>query len=137
MPAVRALGELVGRMLEKEPVKRPRHGEEVLRALAAYQKELERSPGSIIAPVQTRPRSGLAGFVAELRRRRVLRALVGYGTGSLILLRVSDSVIRVAHLPEWTLFVEVVLLGLGFPVAVGLAWVFDLTARGARRTARA
>ncbi len=75
VPDVPALGELVGRMLEKEPVKRPRHGGEVLASLAAYQKELERSPGSATAPVQTRSRSGLAGLVAELRRRRVLRAL--------------------------------------------------------------
>ena len=38
------------------------------------------------------------------------------------------------HLPEWTLSFVVVSLGLGFPVAAVLAWVFDLTTKGIART---
>ena len=38
------------------------------------------------------------------------------------------------HLPEWTLSFVVVVLGVGFPVAAGLAWVYDLTAQGIART---
>jgi TolB-like protein/tetratricopeptide (TPR) repeat protein len=73
-------------------------------------------------------------WVEELRRRRVFRALVGYGIAALIVLRASDSLLQAARLPEWILSVEVVVLGLGFPVAVALAWVFDLSSRGVERT---
>ena len=38
------------------------------------------------------------------------------------------------HLPEWVLSASVILLGLGFPVAIGLAWAFDLTPAGVERT---
>jgi hypothetical protein len=76
----------------------------------------------------------LQRWVEELRRRRVFRALVGYGIAALIVLRASDSLLQAARLPEWILSFEVVVLGLGFPVAVALAWVFDLTSRGVERT---
>jgi TolB-like protein/Flp pilus assembly protein TadD len=73
-------------------------------------------------------------WVEELRRRRVFRALVGYGIAALIVLRVSDSAVQAARLPEWLLTVEVLVLGLGFPVTVALAWVFDLTSGRVERT---
>src|SRR5205823_648035 len=76
------------------------------------------------------------GFVAaELRRRRVIRAVVLWGVVAFAVLQIFESVMHGLHLPEWTLSFVVVLLGLGFPVTVALAWVFDLTARGVERTA--
>ena len=79
----------------------------------------------------------LQGWVEELRRRRVFRVLVGYGIGTLIVLRAVDQAVAAARLPEGILSAVVVGLGLGFPVAVGLAWAFDLTARGVTRTPEA
>ena len=66
VPDVPALGHLVGRMLAKDPVQRPRDGSEVLAALSAFQRELERTGSSSSAPVRTRrrPRMRLAGFIA-------------------------------------------------------------------------
>lgn len=46
VPGAPALGELVARMLEADPVKRPRDASEILPALVAYQQELERTPSS-------------------------------------------------------------------------------------------
>lgn len=76
----------------------------------------------------------LQRWVEELRRRRVFRALVGYGIAALVVLRASDSLLQAARLPGWILSVEVVVLGLGFPITVALAWVFDLTSGGVERT---
>ena len=76
-------------------------------------------------------------LVAELKRRRVFRALLGWGVVSFAVLQVIEPVLHAYHLPEWTLTIVVTALGAGFPVAAVLAWVFDLSARGIVRTAPA
>jgi TolB-like protein len=73
-------------------------------------------------------------FMVELRRRRVIRALLGWGIASFAVLQVYEPVMHGLHLPEWTLSFVVVVLGLGFPVTAALAWVFDLTPSGIERT---
>jgi serine/threonine-protein kinase len=82
---------------------------------------------------------GVGGLhvLAELKRRRVFRALVGWGIASFAVLQVVEPVLHAYHLPEWTLTVVVTILGAGFPVTVAFAWVFDLTAEGITRTAPA
>jgi protein-disulfide isomerase len=83
VPQAPAVGELVGRMLAEDPVKRPRDGSEVLSALTALQAELERPPSTGSATVRTRrPSLRLRHLYAELRRRRVVRALVLVGIGA-------------------------------------------------------
>jgi TolB-like protein/tetratricopeptide (TPR) repeat protein len=130
-----ALGELVGRMLEKDPVKRPRDAGEVLSALTTIQRELERLPSTGNAQVKMRrPSSGFRDLFAELKRRRVMRALLGYAIVSFAILQIAEPVLHGLHLPDSTLSVIVVLLGVGFPITVALAWVFDLTAAGIART---
>jgi adenylate cyclase len=73
-------------------------------------------------------------FLSELRRRRVFRVLLAYGIVSFALLQIIEPVMHGLHLPEWVLSTAVVALGLGFPVAIGLAWAFDLTPTGVERT---
>ena len=83
VPEAPELGELVGRMLAKDPVKRPRDAGEVLSALTAFQRERERLPSTGIVQVRARRRSsGLGDFLAELKRRRVMRALVLLAIGA-------------------------------------------------------
>jgi serine/threonine-protein kinase len=77
----------------------------------------------------------LPTFLAELRRRRVFRALLVWGAVSFAVLQVWEPVMHGLHLPEWTLSLVVVLLGLGFPITLLLSWTFDLTAAGIERTA--
>jgi hypothetical protein len=55
-------------------------------------------------------------FIAELRRRRVFRALVGWGILSFAVLQVIEPIMHALGLSEWTLKVVVGLLALGFPV---------------------
>ncbi len=77
------------------------------------------------------------GILAELKRRRVFRALAGWGIVSFAVLQTVEPVVHAYHLPEWTLTAVVTLLAAGFPVTVVLAWVFDLTTKGITRTERA
>jgi len=96
-----------------------------------------RSPSGSVYPLAPRGEGDLAGFsdfVAELKRRRVIRALLGWGIFSFAVLQIFEPVMHGLRLPEWTLSTVVVSLGLGFPVAAALAWVFDLTATGIART---
>ncbi len=86
VPKEPALGDLIARMLSKDPTRRPRDAGEVLPALEAFQREMERTAGDASAPVRKRPRTGLrlgallaAGLVlgagaAALAIRRSLRA---------------------------------------------------------------
>jgi serine/threonine-protein kinase len=76
-------------------------------------------------------------LLAELKRRRVFRVLLGYGLFSFAVLQVIEPVLHAYHLPDWTLTAVVTALAVGFPVAVVLSWVFDLTAQGLVRTSAA
>jgi len=73
---------------------------------------------------------GFRDFVSELRRRRVIRALVVWGVVAFAVLQVYEPVMHGLHLPAWTLS----FVGIGFPVVATLAWVFDLKAGGIERT---
>lgn len=68
----------------------------------------------------------VAGLIAELQRRRVIRALIGYGVAAFAILQIIEPVMHGLHWPEATLSYTVVALALGFPVVVALAWIFDV-----------
>lgn len=79
----------------------------------------------------------LGTFIDELRRRRVFRVVVAYCIAAFAVLQVAEPVLHGLRLPEWTLSAVVVVLGLGLPVSIALAWIYDLTAEGVQRTAEA
>lgn len=73
-------------------------------------------------------------LIAELKRRRVFRVVVGYGLVTFALLQVVEPIQHGLHLPDAMLTYLVIGLGGGFPVAVMLAWAFDVTSKGIERT---
>jgi len=76
-------------------------------------------------------------LLAELNRRRVFRALVGYGIAAFAVLQVLEPVMHGLHWSEAVLSYSVVALALGFPLVVTLAWIFDVRGGGIERTAPA
>jgi len=76
----------------------------------------------------------LQHIYSELRRRRVLRALVGWAVLSFAVLQVIEPVMHALHLPDWVLTAAVGALAAGFPATVVLAWFFDLSRAGITRT---
>ena len=62
----------------------------------------------------------------ELKRRRVFRALVGYGIAAFAVLQVVEPVMHGMRWPDAVLSYVVVALAAGFPLVVGLAWIFDV-----------
>ncbi len=80
--------------------------------------------------------SPLSNFISELRRRRVFRVAAVYAGVAFIVFQIVDATFEPLHLPDWAGTLVVVLLVLGFPIAVGLAWAFDITEQGVVRTAK-
>jgi adenylate cyclase len=70
----------------------------------------------------------------EMKRRRVFRALIGYGIVSFAVLQIIEPVMHGLQLPEWVLSATVVALGIGFPFTLVLAWALDLKGGRIERT---
>jgi hypothetical protein len=76
-----------------------------------------------------------SSLFVELKRRRVFRALVGYGIAAFAVLQIIEPVMHGLHWPDAVLSYVVVALALGFPIVVGLAWIFDVNEGRIERTA--
>jgi tetratricopeptide (TPR) repeat protein len=70
----------------------------------------------------------------ELRRRKVVRVAVAYVIGAWVLMQVGDTLLGLLELPGWIGKALVVALVLGFPLALVLSWVFDISPEGLERT---
>lgn len=71
---------------------------------------------------------------AELKRRNVVRVAAAYAVIAWLLIEVSDTIFPRLGLPEWTVTLVIALLLLGLPLALFLAWAFELTPDGMKRT---
>ena len=78
--------------------------------------------------------SKLQRLLADFRRRRVFRVAAVYAVVAFVLLEVMDALFPALLLPDWADTLVAVLLIVGFPVAVILAWAYDITPEGVRRT---
>src|SRR3954465_3564877 len=73
-------------------------------------------------------------FFAELRRRNVYRGAVAYAIVAWLIIQIAASTFPVLEIPRWCVRLVIVLLVLGSPVAVILAWAYELTPEGIKRT---
>ena len=69
----------------------------------------------------------------ELKRREVYPVIVTYAIVGWILLQIGEVTFEPLGLPDWVMPTLIILVVAGFPVAVALAWVYDLTPKGIRR----
>ena len=81
--------------------------------------------------------SGLASFWAELKRRKVMRVAITYAVVAWLLIQVSATVFPQFDIPDWGARFVTLLLLIGFPVAIILAWAFELTPDGIKTTKKA
>src|SRR5437867_5914861 len=73
-------------------------------------------------------------FLAELRRRNVYKVAVAYAVISWLLIQAASILLPTFEAPPWVMKVLVVLLGLGFVIAVFISWAFEMTPEGMKRT---
>ena len=76
----------------------------------------------------------MSGFFEELQRRKVYRVAAAYIIAAGFIIQIASAVFPAWELPNWTLRLVVVLLLIGFPIALILAWAYDVTAQGIRAT---
>ena len=75
------------------------------------------------------------GLVAELRRRNVIRVAVAYAVVAWVLAQIAELAFDGFDAPVWVLKSVLVILALGFPLAVFFAWAFELTPEGVKKQA--
>jgi TolB-like protein/regulator of sirC expression with transglutaminase-like and TPR domain len=76
----------------------------------------------------------MSGFFEELQRRKVYRVAAAYIVAAGFLIQMASATFPAWELPNWSLRLVIVLLLIGFPIAVILAWAYDITAQGIRIT---
>src|SRR6184192_2158099 len=75
-------------------------------------------------------------FFAELKRRNVYKVAVAYAVVGWLLVQVTTQVFPIFEIPNWALRLIVLAIIIGFPIALVLAWAFELTPQGIKRTER-
>jgi TolB-like protein/Flp pilus assembly protein TadD len=73
-------------------------------------------------------------FFAELQRRKVYRVAIAYAVVSWLLIQIATQVFPFFEIPNWAVRLVISVLVLGFPIAFVLAWAFDITPQGIKRT---
>jgi TolB-like protein/Tfp pilus assembly protein PilF len=73
-------------------------------------------------------------FFAELKRRNVYKVAIAYGVVAWLLIQIATQVFPFFDIPNWTVRLVVLLLAIGFPIALIIAWAFELTPEGIKRT---
>src|SRR5437016_2327550 len=73
-------------------------------------------------------------FFAELKRRNVYKIAVAYAIVGWLLVQIATQVYPFLDIPNWVVRLVIVLFAAGFPVALVIAWAFELTPEGIKRT---
>src|SRR6267154_793120 len=73
-------------------------------------------------------------FFAELKRRNVYKVAVAYAVVAWLLMQIASQIFPFFEIPNWAVRLVVLLLVIGFPVALIIAWAFELTPEGLKRT---
>jgi TolB-like protein/cytochrome c-type biogenesis protein CcmH/NrfG len=76
----------------------------------------------------------MRNFFGELKRRKVYRVAVAYAIVAWLVIQIATQTFPFLGIPNWAIRLVIILIVLGFPVALVLAWAFDLTAQGIKRT---
>jgi TolB-like protein/Flp pilus assembly protein TadD len=75
-----------------------------------------------------------SNFFAELKRRNVYKVAVAYAIVGWLLVQVATQVFPFFEIPNWAVRLIVLAIVIGFPIALVLAWAFELTPEGLKRT---
>src|SRR5882724_10443389 len=76
----------------------------------------------------------LRDFFAELKRRNVYKVAIAYGVVAWLLIQIATQVFPFFEIPNWTVRLVVLAIVIGFPIALIVAWAFELTPEGLKRT---
>ena len=78
--------------------------------------------------------TGKSSFFAELKRRNVYKVAVAYAIVGWLSIQVATQVFPFLEIPNWVVRLVIVAVAIGFPIALVIAWAFELTPEGLKRT---
>ena len=73
-------------------------------------------------------------FFAELKRRNVYKVAVAYAIVGWLIVQIATQVFPFLEIPNWAIRLVIMLIVIGFPIALVIAWAFELTPEGLKRT---
>src|SRR6266571_1781150 len=75
----------------------------------------------------------LKNFFAELKRRNVYKVAIAYAVVAWLLMQIATQVFPFLEIPNWAIRLVIMLIVIGFPIALVIAWAFELTPEGLKR----
>jgi len=73
-------------------------------------------------------------FFAELKRRNVYKVAIAYAVVAWLLMQIATQVFPFLEIPNWAIRLVIMLIVIGFPIVLIIAWAFELTPEGLKRT---
>src|SRR5690242_11703110 len=73
-------------------------------------------------------------FFAELKRRNVYKVAVAYAVVGWLIAQIATQIFPFLEIPNWAIRLVILLIVSGFPIALIIAWAFELTPEGVKRT---
>jgi TolB-like protein/Tfp pilus assembly protein PilF len=73
-------------------------------------------------------------FFTELKRRNVYKVAIAYAVVAWLLMQIATQVFPFLEIPNWAIRLVIMLIVIGFPIALVIAWAFELTPEGIKRT---
>jgi serine/threonine protein kinase len=119
--------QLIERCLAKDPNRRPRAHDLAARLAAP-------DTGSFPAALPHGSQGPMAEFLTELKRRRVYQVAVGYGAFAVAVLGATEALHGAWDFDQRIYQIIATTVLAGFPIALALAWIYDITATGIQRT---
>src|SRR5215472_18172516 len=78
--------------------------------------------------------SAQPSFFSELRRRNVYKVAVAYAVVGWLIAQIATQIFPFLEIPNWVVRLVIVLIAIGFPIALVIAWAFEATPEGIKRT---
>ncbi len=75
-----------------------------------------------------------ANFFSELKRRNVYKVAVTYAVVGWLIVQIATQIFPFLEIPNWVVRLIIVLIAIGFPIALVIAWAFEATPEGIKRT---
>src|SRR5436190_9587779 len=112
---------LLRRLLAVDPAQRPASARELMEKLEFCRQQLSAGSGS-------------GNFFSQLKERHVVRVAIAYGVTAWLLAQIATQIFPFFEIPNWSVRLVILALVIGFPIALALAWAFEITPEGIVRT---
>src|SRR5216117_703565 len=109
--------KLLRRLLAVDPAQRPASARELMEKLEFCRQQLSAGSGS-------------GSFFSQLKERHVVRVAIAYGVTAWLLAQIATQIFPFFEIPNWSVRLVILVLVIGFPIALALAWAFEITPEG-------